>query len=89
MHLLDSDSDAEDRDSDSGLEHKELWLHNPALKGLGLEGVMENNLQNSSQRLHSRQKVLAQPEGNLTHLNIIFFYRFTKIKHIFLKITLQ
>ena len=73
VHLLDGDSDAEDRDSDSGSEHKELWLHNPALKGLGLEGVMENNLQNSSQRLHSRQKILAQPEGNLTHLNIIFF----------------
>ena len=59
-HLLDSDSDAEDRDGDSGPEHKEPRLHNPALKGLGLEGVMENNLQNSSQRLHSRHKILAQ-----------------------------
>ena len=54
------DSDAEDRDSDSGSEHEEPWLHNPALKGLGVEGVMENNLQNSSQRLHSRHKILAQ-----------------------------
>ena len=57
---LVSDNDAEDRDSDSGLEHEEPRLHNPALKGLGLEGVMENNLQNSSQRLHSRHKILAQ-----------------------------
>ena len=47
-HLLDGDSDAEDRDSDSGLEHEEPQLCNPALKGLGLEEVMENNLQNSS-----------------------------------------
>ena len=58
--LLDSDSDAKDRDSNSGSECKELRLRNPALKGLGLEGVMENNLQNSSQRLHSRHKILAQ-----------------------------
>ena len=58
--LLDSDSDAEDRDSDSGSECKEPQLCNPALKGLGLEGVMENYLQNSSQRLHSRHKILAQ-----------------------------
>ena len=56
----DSDSDAEDRDSDSGSEHEEPWLCNPAFKGLGLEGVMENNLQNSSQRLQSRYKFLAQ-----------------------------
>ena len=60
VHLLDCDSDAEDRDSNSGSDHKELWLCNPALKGLSLEGVMENNLQNSSQRLHSRHKILAQ-----------------------------
>ena len=58
--LLDDDSDAEDRDSDSGSECKELQLRNPTLKGLGLEGVVENNLQNSSQRLHSRHKILAQ-----------------------------
>ena len=44
VHLYDGDSDAEDRDSDSGLEHEEPWLHNPALKGLGLEGVMEHCL---------------------------------------------
>ena len=42
--LLDSDNDADDRDSDSGSEHKEPRLHNPALKGLGLEGVMEHCL---------------------------------------------
>ena len=60
VHLLDADSDAEDRDSDSGSECEELQLHNPALKGLDLEGVMETNLQNSSQRLHSRHKILAQ-----------------------------
>ena len=42
--LLDGDSDAEDRDSDSGLEREEPWLCNPALKGLGLEGVMEHCL---------------------------------------------
>ena len=59
-HLLDGDSDAEDRDSNSGSECKEPQLCNPALKGLGLEGVMENNLQNSCQRLHSRHKILAQ-----------------------------
>ena len=59
-HLLDGDSDAEDRDSNSGSEREELQLHNPALKRLGLEGVMENNLQNSSHRLHSRHKILAQ-----------------------------
>ena len=47
-HLLVGNSDAEDRDSDSGSECEELRLCNPALKGLGLEGVMENNLQNSS-----------------------------------------
>ena len=58
--LLDSNSDAEDKDSNSGSEHEEPWLRNPALKELGLEGVMENNLQNSSQRLHSRHKILAQ-----------------------------
>ena len=60
VHLLHGSSDAEDRDSDSGSEREEPWIHNPALKGLGLEGVMENNLQNSSQRLHSRHKILAQ-----------------------------
>ena len=60
MHLLDGDRDAEDRDSDSGSECEEPQLHNPALKGLGLEGVMENNLQNSSHRLHPRHKILAQ-----------------------------
>ena len=38
--LYDGDSDAEDRDSNSGSEREEPWLHNPALKGLGLEGVM-------------------------------------------------
>ena len=59
-HLLHGDSDAEDKDSDSGLEHQELQICDPALMGLGLEGVMENNLQNSSQRLHSRHKILAQ-----------------------------
>ena len=41
-HLYDGDSNAEDRDSDSGSEHKEPRLRNPALKGLGLEGVMEH-----------------------------------------------
>ena len=51
-HLLHGDSDAEDRDRDSGSEHEELRICHPTLKGLGLEGVMENNLQNSSQRLH-------------------------------------
>ena len=56
--LLDGDSDAEDRECDSGSECEELQLRNPALKGL--EGVMENNLQNSSQRLHSRHKILVQ-----------------------------
>ena len=90
-HLLVGNSAAEDRDSDSGSECEEPRLRNPALKGLGLEGVMENNLQNSSKGLHSRHKILAQhSRSNLTHLNnIIFFYRFTKIKHIFLKITSQ
>ena len=75
MCLLDGDSDAEDRDSDSGLEHKEPLLHNPTLKGLGLEGVMENNLQNSRERLHSRHKILAQhsQRGILTYLNNIIF----------------
>ena len=42
--LYDGDSDAEDRDSDSGSERKEPWLRNPALKGLGLEVVMEHCL---------------------------------------------
>ena len=42
--LLDSDNDADDRDSDSGLERKEPWLCNPALKRLGLEGIMEHCL---------------------------------------------
>ena len=58
-HLLDGDSDAEDRDSNSGSEHEEPQLRNPVLKKLSLEGVMETNLQNSSQRLHSRHKILA------------------------------
>ena len=48
-HLLNSDIDAEDRDSDSGLEHEELRLRNPALKGLGLEGVMEHCLRHKKQ----------------------------------------
>ena len=60
VHLVHGNSDAEDRDSNSGLEHEEPQICNPALKGLGLERVMENNLQKSSQRLHSRHKILAQ-----------------------------
>ena len=47
--LLDSDNDADDRDSDSGSEHEEPWLCNPALKGLGLEGVMEHCLHRKKQ----------------------------------------
>ena len=47
--LLDSNNDADDRDSDSGSEHEELWLRNPALKGLGLEGVMEHCLHHKRQ----------------------------------------
>ena len=47
--LLDSDNDADDRDSNSGSEHEEPWLRNPALKGLGLEGVMEHCLHRKKQ----------------------------------------
>ena len=47
--LLDSNNDADDRDSDSGSEHEEPWLCNPALKGLGLEGVMEHCLHRKRQ----------------------------------------
>ena len=43
-HLYDGDSDAEERDSDSESEREEPWLRNPALKGLGFEGVMEHCL---------------------------------------------
>ena len=42
--LYDGNSDAEDRDGNSGSECEELQLRNPALKGLGLEGVMEHCL---------------------------------------------
>ena len=48
-HLNDGDSDAEDRDSDSGSEREEPRLRNPALKGLGLEGVMEHCLRRKKQ----------------------------------------
>ena len=47
--LLDSDNDADDRDSDSGSECEEPQLRNPALKGLGLEGVMEHCLHHKKQ----------------------------------------
>ena len=47
--LYDGDSDAEDRDSDSGSEREEPRLRNPALKGLGLEGVMEHCLRRKKQ----------------------------------------
>ena len=47
--LYDGDSDAEDRDSDSGSECEEPRLRNPALKGLGLEGVMEHCLHRKKQ----------------------------------------
>ena len=47
--LLDSNNDADDRDSDSGSEREEPWLRNPALKGLGLEGVMEHCLHHKRQ----------------------------------------
>ena len=63
---LRCNSDTEDRDSDSGSERKEAQLCNPALKGLGLEGVMENYLQNSSQKLHSRHNKTHFSQNNLT-----------------------
>ena len=47
--LLDSDNDADDKDSDSGSEHEEPRLRNPALKGLGLEGVMVHCLHHKKQ----------------------------------------
>ena len=49
VRLYDGDSDAEDRDSDSGSEREEPRLRNPALKGLGLEGVMEHCLHRKKQ----------------------------------------